>query len=91
MPKCGAIREGSLYKRLRNLVNGGYVFDNPPNKSSRAKSFELSEKGHLALTARDVTMQELIVLADEIDSKDLNAVIKRILAKRKPPNRNHPF
>lgn len=77
--KLSGTHQGSLYKRLDNLAEEGYLRILPPQPGSKAKIYELTNKAYLAIVLDDVSKQELVDKANEIDSALLVFEVLKII------------
>ena len=77
--KLSGTHQGSLYKRLDNLAEEGYLRILPPQPGSKAKNYELTNKAYLAMVLDDVSKQELVDKANELDSAILVFEVLKII------------
>jgi len=77
--KLSGTHQGSLYKRLDDLAKEGYLRILPPQLGSKAKTYELTNKAYLAVVLEDVSQQELVDKANEVDSAVLVFEVLKII------------
>ncbi len=77
--KLSGTHQGSLYKRLDDLAEDGYLRVLPPQLGSKAKVYELTNKAYLAVVLEDVSQQELVDKANELDSAILVFEVLKII------------
>jgi DNA-binding PadR family transcriptional regulator len=81
--KLSGTHQGSLYKRLDDLAEEGYLRILPPQPGSKAKNYELTNKAYLAMVLEEVSQQELVDKANEVDSAILVFEVLKIIANNK--------
>jgi DNA-binding PadR family transcriptional regulator len=84
--KLSGTHQGSLYKRLDDLAEEGYLRILPPQPGSKAKIYELTNKAFLAVVLDDVSKQELVDKANELDSAILVFEVLKIIQNNPSAN-----
>jgi hypothetical protein len=71
----------SLTKRIRSLIKDEYIIELQPKKGSRAMTYQITEKAHLAMFFYDHNYQEILDKSDGNDSANLLIALSKIFKK----------